>query len=222
MSTTRTAGRFVRFKRPALFGPAVAATLLAAPVHAADFDFYVLSLSWSPSYCAAESDQADAAECSKPRGFVVHGLWPQYERGYPEFCAHSGKAPSRNAIDLLADIMPGASLVRYQWAKHGSCTGLSGEAYLATVRRAYERMTIPEVFAAGGASRSMSATGVEAAFIDANSGLGKNGIAVRCKGSMLREVRICLTRDLEFRPCHEVDLAGCRRSLLKVPSVARE
>jgi ribonuclease T2 len=193
----------------------------AAPAHAANFDFYLLSLSWSPSYCAVEGEEADPAECSKLRGFVVHGLWPQYERGYPEFCARTERGPSRNAIDALADIMPGAGLVRYQWNKHGSCTGLSGEAYLAVLRRAYESIEIPETFAAGSASRSMSAAAVETAFIEANPGLRKNGIAVRCKGSLLREVRICLTHDLEFRACHEVDLAGCRRDSLTVPSVGQ-
>jgi ribonuclease T2 len=193
--------------------------LFASPVSAADFDFYVLSLSWSPSYCAAEGDDADPAECSKPRGFVVHGLWPQFEGGYPEFCARTAQGPSREAIGALADIMPGAGLIRYQWNKHGSCTGLSGEAYLATLRRAYESIEIPESFEAENASRSMSAAAIETAFIEANQGLRKNGIAVRCKGSMLREVRICLTRDLEFRACHELDLAGCRRSAVTVPSV---
>jgi ribonuclease T2 len=200
----------------------VAAALLAAPVHAADFDFYVLSLSWSPSYCAAEGDQADPVECSKPRGFVVHGLWPQYERGYPEFCARTERSPSRNAIDALADIMPGESLIRYQWNKHGSCTGLSGEAYLATLRRAYERVEIPESFAVGSGSQIISAAAVESAFIEANPNLRKTGIAIRCKGSVLREVRICLTRELEFRACHEVDLAGCRRAAVSIPSAASD
>jgi ribonuclease T2 len=201
---------------------AIAAALFAAPTYAADFDFYVLSLSWSPSYCAAEGASADPAECSKLRGFVVHGLWPQYERGYPEFCARTAQAPTREAIDALADIMPGAGLVRHQWNKHGSCTGLSGEAYLAALRQAYERIEIPDSFATGTESRSMSAAAVESPFISANPGLRKNGIAVRCKGSMLREVRICLTRDLEFRACHEVDLRGCRRSTITIPSVADE
>jgi ribonuclease T2 len=194
--------------------------LTAAPVGAADFDFYVLSLSWSPSYCAAEGNDADPAECARPRGFVVHGLWPQFERGYPEFCSRTQSAPSRKAIDALSDIMPGASLIRYQWNKHGSCSGLPGNEYLSTLRRAYERIEIPDSFETGGGSQILGAAAVESAFIDANPGLRKNGIAVRCKGSVLREVRICLTRDLQFRACHEVDLAGCRRNALSIPAAA--
>ena len=56
-----------------------------------DFDFYVLALSWSPSYCAIEGDGADPAQCAngRPYAFVVHGLWPQYEKGYPRDCETS-------------------------------------------------------------------------------------------------------------------------------------
>ena len=43
------------------------------------FDYYVLALSRSPTFCA--SHPADHAECGVRRGFVVHGLWPQYKGG---------------------------------------------------------------------------------------------------------------------------------------------
>ncbi|NJL42628.1 MAG: hypothetical protein HC935_03095 [Pseudanabaena sp. SU_2_4] len=43
------------------------------------FDYYVLSLSWSPEYCASTSNP-DPNQCSQRRySLVVHGLWPQYE-----------------------------------------------------------------------------------------------------------------------------------------------
>src|SRR5262245_32563319 len=69
-----------------------------AVVHAQDrrqnepgkFDFYVLSLSWSPSFCAANVErgfQRSDPQCGpRPFSFVVHGMWPQYEKGFPEFC----------------------------------------------------------------------------------------------------------------------------------------
>src|SRR5262249_49131550 len=52
------------------------------------FDFYVLALSWSPSYCDSLGERAQQqAECGeRPYAFIVHGLWPQYEEGFPEFC----------------------------------------------------------------------------------------------------------------------------------------
>src|SRR5215212_5317363 len=48
-----------------------------------EFDFYVLSLSWSPSFCDAASERGNSgrnqqAQCGgRPFSFVVHGLWPQ-------------------------------------------------------------------------------------------------------------------------------------------------
>ena len=52
------------------------------------FDFYVLALSWSPSYCASFGDRANRQQCEAddPLGFVVHGLWPQFTTGYPTEC----------------------------------------------------------------------------------------------------------------------------------------
>lgn len=64
------------------------------------FDFYVLSLSWSPSYCEAEGEQANGQQCraGRPYAFVVHGLWPQYERGYPENCQAGASNVSNEAL----------------------------------------------------------------------------------------------------------------------------
>src|ERR1700742_1117182 len=53
------------------------------------FDFYVFSLSWSPSFCESGGGRGNSDEqCNRgrPFAFVVHGLWPQYERGFPENC----------------------------------------------------------------------------------------------------------------------------------------
>jgi len=57
-------------------------------------NFYVLSLSWSPSFCEQAGDRKSAQQqCGeRPFSFVVHGLWPQYEKGFPEFCTQP--APS--------------------------------------------------------------------------------------------------------------------------------
>ena len=87
------------------------------------FDFYVLSLSWSPSYCEAEGEDANQQQCAagRPYAFVVHGLWPQFERGYPEDCAtDESQRPEAIRCATLYDIMPSAGLIRYEWkqARH--------------------------------------------------------------------------------------------------------
>ena len=194
---------------------------LAAGDKAGDFEFYVLALSWSPTYCQSRGATADRGQCSgqSDRAFVVHGLWPQYERGYPENCAtNEALRVPRSLIDTILDIMPSPGLVGGQWRKHGTCTGLTQLAYLQTVRRAFDTVTIPEAFRSAVRRQSVSARGAEQAFIAENPGLSANGIAIACRGGLLSEVRICLTRGLEFRRCANVDASGCRQSRLAMPA----
>lgn len=184
------------------------------------FDFYLLALTWSPSYCAAEGGTRDDAQCENGRryGFLVHGLWPQYERGYPEDCS-SGFTPSKADIRSLSDLMPAEGLIRHEWRKHGTCSGLSPADYLKTIRTAREAVRIPPAFQTIDAYKMVSPAELEAAFVAANPGLKPEGIAVTCDGRRLREVRICMTRDLGFRSCDEVDRRSCRADRVVMPPV---
>lgn len=187
---------------------------------AGEFDFYVLALSWSPSYCRLAGERASRLQCGrKPRpGFVVHGLWPQFELGYPESCPTDFDLRlSRELIDTILDLMPSPGLVGGQWRKHGTCTGLSPADYLQATRAAYETVTIPDNFVDLTSPRQGSARTIESAFVAANPGMSPNGIAISCKDQMVSEVRICLTRDLRFTTCKNVDSKGCRRRILHLP-----
>lgn len=204
---------------------AQAETLGAVPASAnsppgTGFDFYVLALSWSPAYCQAEGANANRQQCAKDRdfGFVVHGLWPQFESGYPQFCPT--RQPERVPSDLgreYFDIVPSMGLIGHQWRKHGSCSGLSQKDYFQVLRAAHDRISVPDEFAAQNLPSQIDAMEAEAAFIAANPGMASDGIAVACERGMLREVRICLTPSLDFRACREVDKAGCRIADLEIP-----
>jgi len=186
------------------------------------FDFYVLSLSWSPSWCAENDADGRSEQCRKGGGygFIVHGLWPQYERGYPEFCP--SRQPDRVPEGLgrsVMDIIPSMGLIGHQWRKHGSCSGLTQKDYFSVVRAARERIEIPvELSRARGKSR-LSPEAVEQAFLSANPGLARQGVAVTCEGGLIAEVRVCLTPDLSFRPCPEVDRAACRAKTVELPPI---
>ena len=191
--------------------------LVAAPAVAGGtpgvFDFYVLSLSWSPTYCSTAS-RPDPTECNTPRGFIVHGLWPEYETGYPSDCpSNMPRRVNQATIDGLADIMPGAGLVNHEWQKHGMCSGLNQTTYFATLRRAFETVVLPTSLA----GRTLAPREVEQAFIAANPRMIETGIAVTCNRGLMQEVRICLTRDLAFRRCLEVDRQGCHVPEITVP-----
>lgn len=184
------------------------------------FDYYVLALSWSPSYCETEGADANRQQCSGARryGFIVHGLWPQFERGYPSNC------PTDRALHMpmdevreLYDIMPSAGLIRHQWKKHGTCSGLSRDDYFDTVRAARERVEIPAGYQRLERYRTVDPAAVERAFLNANEGADAAGIVVTCDKRFLREVRICMTRELTFRTCPELERRTCRRGKAVMP-----
>jgi len=185
------------------------------------FDFYVLALSWSPSYCEAEGEDANRQQCAarRPYAFIVHGLWPQYERGFPENCATSEPYVSNERLRTLYDLMPSAGLIRHEWTRHGTCTGLSQDEYFAVLRAARDRTAIPAELGPRDDYRIVDPEAAEQAFIDANDGLSAGGIAVTCDNRYLREVRICMTRELGFRSCPDVDRRACRRSEAVMPPV---
>ena len=194
----------------------------SAPLPAGSgFDFYVLALSWSPSYCAAEGPKANHQQCDSGRryGFVVHGLWPQYERGYPQDCDTSQTRDVPYAVARqLSDIMPSTGLVTYEWRKHGTCSGLTQKDYFSVMRQAVNRVAIPPAYRQPTTRPAFDPQVVERAFLSANPGMKADGIALTCDRDYLREVRICLTRDLSFRSCPEVERSSCRKPAVEMPA----
>ena len=188
---------------------------------AGQFDYYVLSLSWSPSWCRAEGDARDAPQCDAGRrtDFVVHGLWPQYEDGWPSYCRTKARDPLRRDSRAMADLMGSGGLAWHQWQKHGRCSGLSAEGYYAAIRAASARITVPDVFDDLDRTIRLPARVIEDAFIEANPDLSRDAITITCRGQALQEVRICLTRDLQPRDCAPDIRRDCARPDILMPQV---
>jgi ribonuclease T2 len=179
---------------------------------AGDFDYYVLSLSWSSAWCALGGDARDDPQCDAGRGltFVLHGLWPQHEDGWPSYCRTVERDPTRGETATMADIMGGAGLAFYQWKKHGRCSGLSSEAYYRTARQAFESVAIPDLFSRVNEPLTLPASVIEEAFLEANPGLQRDQITITCKDGLIQEARICLTEDLAPRRCGSDVIRDCR------------
>ena len=189
-----------------------------------EFDFYVLALSWSPSYCAAAEERGNAhrsqAQCSeRPFSFVVHGLWPQYDRGFPEYCKRPSPRLERNVMTSMLDLMPAPGLVYNEWDKHGTCSGLGTRAYFEMIRKARAAVKIPDEFLELSKPRLIAPEELEAAFIKVNPGLSASAISTTCDSKRLSEVRICMSKDLQFRACEEIDRRTCRRDQVLMPPV---
>jgi ribonuclease T2 len=186
------------------------------------FDFYVLALSWSPSFCEATGERGTPPQqqcASRPFSFVVHGLWPQYDEGFPEFCQVPAPRLNRNIVSSMLDLMPAPRLIFQAWDKHGTCSGLSAGAYFETVRKVRATVKIPDAYIDLKEPLTVTVDEVEDAFIASNSDLTRDAIAVTCDNRRLREVRICLGKDLQFRSCPSVDTRACRREKMVMPPV---
>ena len=186
------------------------------------FDFYVLSLSWSPSFCAAAAERnggrpAGPQCAARPFSFVVHGLWPQYDKGFPEYCQLPAPRLDRVTVSSMLDLMPAPHLIFDEWDKHGTCAGLSPRGYFGTVRKARAAVKIPPEYLALQQPLSVAPDAVAAAFVRTNPGLPRGGIAVLCDRKRLTEVRLCLAKDLQFRDCAEIAGRGCRRDQVVMP-----
>ena len=193
----------------------IAALLLVASGAAADtagdFDYYVMALSWSPNWCDLEGRARNSPQCDPGAdfGWILHGLWPQYEDGYPADCQSGYAPPSRRETAEMADIMGTSGLAWYQWNKHGSCSGLAPQAYYRLAREAYESVEIPQAFRALTRDVTLPAALIEEAFLDKNPDLTADSVTITCRDGAIQETRICLTKELEPRTCGADVIRDC-------------
>lgn len=201
-------------------------TAAARPSHATGaFDYYSLVLSWSPTHCESPEGRDDDAQCGPRNGrryaFILHGLWPQHERGYPESCRAESTWVPQPVIDGMLDVMPSKGLIIHEYRKHGSCSGLAPSDYYEVARRLYDSVRIPERFRNPTSAQFLDPRDVVGDFVAANPKLEPDMIAVACggPGSRLREVRICFSKSGTPRPCGDNEERLCRGTRMHVPPV---
>jgi ribonuclease T2 len=183
-----------------------------------DFDYYLVSLSWSPSYCLTHPN--DKRQCGgRGFGFVLHGVWPQKQAGgYPENCPVTSQ-PSPSAVEKALAFMPSEKLIQHEWTKHGSCSGLSADEYLSLADRAFSLLKIPKEFEAPTSSRTLSAEQITDEFLTNNPRLSKDNLTVSCSGSELQEVRLCVDKQLKPVSCGKGVRTQCGRDSVQVRAV---
>lgn len=179
----------------------------------ADFDYYVLSLSWSPQYCATDGSN-DTQQCSLGRklGFVLHGLWPQYETGYPSNCTDES-FPSGLKKEFPG-LYPSDALYTHEWEKHGTCSGLKPAEFLAASKQLRDAVAIPAAYQSPVQSFRVTVDQLKADFLAANPSLKADDLAVLCSdsGRFLSELRVCFTIEGQPRPCSAEVLKAASKS----------
>ena len=179
------------------------------------FDYYVLALSWSPSYCR---DNPGRSQCGRQLEFIMHGLWPQFESGFPLECDTPHAPPDRRILDEVSAATPDRGLIRHQWRRHGTCSGMTAEAYFNDAMTAWNKVKQPELTPLRRQDGSMSWEAVEKAFLEVNPRFSADSVTVKCKKGRLSEVRVCLTKDLQARACGREVVRDCRDRGLEVPA----
>ena len=180
-----------------LVGLVLLVTLVAGQAHAqrggepGRFDYYVLVLGWTPSYCAMEGKQRRDRQCAadRPHAFTLHGLWPQNVKGWPEDCRTRKRAwVPQSVIDDLRDVMPSKNLIIHEYRTHGTCSGLEPAQYFGLARDLYQRVSIPPRFSAVERGLDLTEAEIEAEFLKSNAWLKPNMIVVSCRGQNLLDV----------------------------------
>ena len=167
------------------------------------FDYYVLSLSYAPNFCA-QSGQHDPGECGPGKyfGFVVHGLWPESNEGSgPENCG-SSVVPTDIVSDTVKYI-PTESLIQHEWKTHGTCSGLNVKDYFAAVKKARDAVSIPPYLRAPSLKRDMAPAEILRSFAVSNTSFPMDSFRVACITATrdLQEVRVCLDKNLSPISC---------------------
>ncbi|NVZ29524.1 ribonuclease T2 [Pseudomonas gingeri] len=184
---------------------------------AGEFDYYLLALSWSPTFCLTHTGNEQCT--GKGYGFVLHGLWPQYARGgWPQSCAPLTPLSAEQRQQGLT-LFPTARLMEHEWKKHGTCSGLGANAYLDTTDRALGKVRIPDALQPSTAVREYSAEEIAVLFRQSNPGMPSDGVAVSCSGPQLSEVKVCLSRDLGFASCGKGVKSQCRAGKVRLPPI---
>ena len=189
------------------------------------FDYYVLALSWSPSYCAGEAGQNDSQQCAPGRrfAFVVHGLWPQYAKGWPEFCETRENWVPQKLIDGMMDVMPSKKLIIHEWKKHGTCSGLSQAEYFSSARQIFGGLRIPARYLSPQALVTITPEQLVTDFVKSNKALTADMLSVQCGNATgqarLSELFVCVNKAGSFTACGANEKRQCRATTIIMPPV---
>ena len=183
---------------------------IAQPDASHPFDYYLLTLSWSPEFCHSHPT---ATECSLHPAFVLHGLWPENSNGtYPENCSN---APGPADPSQYSDIYPDQGLLQHEWKTHGTCSGLSPDDFFTTARAAVHSITVPPTLTQLTKQISLPPAQIITLFTAANPSITNSSLVVSCGNNFLTAVEVCLDKSLHPTACGKVN--SCRANTVRIP-----
>jgi ribonuclease T2 len=158
------------------------------------FDYYALSLSWAPNYCASHQDDPSECGIGKRFGFVLHGLWPQFWKKWPQDCSTQKLTPEEEKKG--ASIYPSEKLMEHEWSKHGTCSGLGPIAYFDLSDGLRKSVKVPEAYQQPEKTFKTTSAELSKAFLDANPTLKAGSVLAVCSANkrFLSEIHVCFDK----------------------------
>jgi ribonuclease T2 len=186
-----------------------ATALAEQPSVPQNFDYYLLNLSWSPEFCHSHPN---ATECAEHSTFVLHGLWPQNDNGtYPENCSNQ---PGPRNPAAYSDIYPDPGLLVHEWRTHGTCSGLSSDAFFALARNAFHSVAIPPALSRVDHQISMPPSQILDLFTAANPSIPRSSLALSCGNNYLTAIEVCLNKSAQATSCGPI--RSCRANTVRI------
>ena len=194
------------------------------------FDYYLLNLSWSPEFCATHTT---APECAVHPAFVLHGLWPQNNtpantpansqnqsrnnsrRNAGPYLENCSDAPGPRNPPEYADIYPDQGFLQHEWRTHGTCSGLTPDAYFTAARTAFHSVAIPPKLTQLTTHISLPPYEILGLFTTANPTIPRESLALSCGNNYLTAIEVCLDKSLHPTPC--VNVKSCRAQTVRIP-----
>jgi ribonuclease T2 len=187
----------------------------AAENSAASFDYYLLSLSWAPTYCAEHpNDNSNECRAGEHKAFVLHGLWPQSQSGPPPQNCGSARPVSQQIVRHMLAYFPTAGLIQHEWATHGTCSGLSAEDYFAKAEQAFKAVQVPDSYKNLHEESTPGRHEIEATFASANHA-PQGAFRISCHNGELIGVEACMSKSLQFQACSQ-SVRECPANQVKV------
>lgn len=173
------------------------------------FDYYLLNLSWSPEFCHSHPN---ARECAQRAAFVLHGLWPQNNTGpYPENCSTD---PGPRNPEAYSDLYLDPGLLRHEWRTHGTCSGLSPDAFFTLARNAFHSVSIPPTLSQLDHPISLPPNQLINLFQQANPNIPSSSLAISCGNNYLTAIEVCLNKNAQPAPCGPI--RSCRANTIRI------
>jgi ribonuclease T2 len=175
------------------------------------FDYYALSMSWSPGFCATHTDPHQCAT-GRQFGFVLHGLWPQYQQGYPQSCSRQRITPALE--QKYGPLYASPKLIFHEWPRHGTCSGLTPEQYFDLTAKLKQGLVIPAQYQRPSAPVRVSSAQFAQAFMASNPSLAEAGVLPFCNGGgrFLREILVCYSKSGQPQSCGITEIQRSRTS----------